>query len=117
MSGINMAEELQDRNLVRRMLSGEEQSFEEFFSTYFPGLYRFVLARLHQDGHAAEEIVQKALCKAITKLGTYRGEAALFTWLCTFCRHEISAYVKTENRFSYRSDFLEETPEMLAGLE
>jgi RNA polymerase sigma-70 factor (ECF subfamily) len=33
-----------------------------------------------------------AMVKALTKITTYRGEAAMFTWLCTFCRHEIAAW-------------------------
>jgi RNA polymerase sigma-70 factor (ECF subfamily) len=104
-----------ERELVRRMLAGNEQAFEEFFKAYFPALFRFALIRLRQE-EAAEEVVQRALCQAITKLKTYRGEAALFTWLCTFCRHEISAYLKKESRF-FLTDFIQETPEMLAALE
>jgi RNA polymerase sigma-70 factor (ECF subfamily) len=42
--------------------------------------------------------VQATLCSAVTKLHTFRGEAQLFTWLCTFCRHEISAYYRREER-------------------
>ena len=80
-----------DRELARRMLAGDERAFEEFFDGHFPGLYRFALTRLDRDEDAAEEVAQAALCKAISKLATYRGEAALFTWLCTFCRHEICA--------------------------
>ncbi|HET6266835.1 MAG TPA: sigma-70 family RNA polymerase sigma factor [Acidobacteriota bacterium] len=97
------------------MLSGEENAFEEFFGSYFPGLYRFALSRLNQDRDAAEEVVQIALSKAITKLGTYRAEAALFTWLCTFCRHEISRYFKRENRVEPL--LFRETPEIQAALE
>ena len=74
------------------MLKGEERAFEELFDGHFPALYRFALARVGHDPDAAEEVAQAALCKAISKLQTYRGEAALLTWLCTFCRHEISAY-------------------------
>ena len=32
------------------------------------------------------------MIKALAKLHTYRGEAALFTWLCAFCRREIAAW-------------------------
>ncbi len=42
----------------------------------------------------AEDVAQTTLTKAIDRLETYRGEAALFSWLCTICRHEISAVVK-----------------------
>jgi RNA polymerase sigma-70 factor (ECF subfamily) len=74
------------------MMAGDERAFEEFFSAYFPGVYRFALFRVENDGGAAEEITQAALCAAVAKIASYRGEAPLFSWLCTFCRHEISAY-------------------------
>jgi RNA polymerase sigma-70 factor (ECF subfamily) len=77
--------------LVRRMLAGRERAFGEFFDGYFPGLFRFAVARLGGDEAAAEDVVQTVMTTAIRKIGTYRGEAALFTWLCTICRHEISA--------------------------
>ena len=107
---------MSDRQLVKRMLLGEEQAFEDFFAAYFPGLFRFVLLRVNKSADAAEEIVQKALCKAIVKLETYRGEAALFTWLCTFCRHEISRYMKENRRYYPQPDYLD-SPEISAALE
>jgi RNA polymerase sigma-70 factor (ECF subfamily) len=104
-----------ERELVRRMLEGAEEAFEEFFKIYFPALFRFAFLRLRVEA-SAEEVVQRTLCQAITKLASYRGEAALLTWLCTFCRHEISAYLKKESHF-YLTDFIQETPEVLAALE
>ena len=50
------------------MLNGEEQAFEDFFATYFAGLYRFVFLRINRSEDAAEGIVQKAMCKALSKL-------------------------------------------------
>ena len=77
------------------MLGGNEEAFEELFERFFPALYRFALARLAGDPDAAEEVVQSTLIKAVAKLATYRGEAALLTWLCTICRHEIGAFCAT----------------------
>ncbi len=106
-----------DKTLVKAMLGGRETAFDEFFETYFPRLYRFALARTRRDEDAAEEIAQSTLCLAITKLHTYRGEAALFTWLCTFCRHEISTYLR-KNRIAADSvDLIEERPGVRAALE
>ncbi len=82
-----------DLALVRRLLAGEEAAFDLFFSTYFPRLYRFALARLGGDEDGAEEAAQAALAKAVTRLASYRGEAALATWLTTFCRHELWAWL------------------------
>lgn len=81
----------EDRNLVARLLAGDEDAFELFFRTQAPRLYRFALSRLAGDADAAEEVVQRTLVRAVGKLATYRGRAALATWLTTFCRHELSA--------------------------
>ena len=90
--------EASDRNLVERMLSGQEEAFAEFFDGHFPRLYRFAMARLNQDADAAEEVVQTVMCRAIAKLRSYRGEALLFTWLCTFCRREIADWHRRKGR-------------------
>ena len=82
---------MDDPQLVQRMRSGDERAFDEFFDAYFPRLFHFAVRRLGNED-AAEDVVQAALIIATRKIGTWRGEAALFTWLCTICRHELSAY-------------------------
>ena len=86
-----------ERELVRRMLGGEESAFDEFFGDYFPRLFRFALLRL-RDTDAAEDIVQTSLIAAVRHLASWRGEASLFTWLCTICRREIGAWEKRTSR-------------------
>lgn len=80
-----------DRDLVRRMLGGEEHAFDEFFETNFDRVFRFALHRVG-DPAAAEDIAQVALVTGIRRLHTWRGEAALFTWLCAICRREMMAH-------------------------
>jgi RNA polymerase sigma-70 factor (ECF subfamily) len=108
--------EASDRELVERMLSGEEEAFAEFFDGHFPRLFRFALARLDQDADAAEEVVQAVMCRAVAKLKTYRGEALLFTWLCTFCRREIAEWRRTRGRAG-SLPLPEDSPEARAVLE
>ena len=86
-----------ERDMVRRMLGGDEAAFDEFFADYFPRLFRFAVVRV-RDQDAAEDIVQNALIGAVRALGSWRGEASLFTWLCTICRREISAWEKRTSR-------------------
>ena len=86
-----------ERELVRRMLGGDEGAFDEFFADYFPRLFRFAVLRL-RDPDAAEDIVQTSLIAAVRHLGSWRGEASLFTWLCTICRREIAAWQKRTSR-------------------
>jgi len=106
-----------DKAVVGRMLGNDEAAFDHFFDTYSPKLYRFAVRRLDNDADAAEEVVQATLCKAIVKLATYRGEAALFTWLCTFCRHEISAHYGRHQRMAHETPLLEDSPDVRAALE
>jgi RNA polymerase sigma-70 factor (ECF subfamily) len=53
----------------------------------------------------------------VLKLHTYRGEAALFTWLCTFCRHEISAWSERQARQPAQVDLIEDLPEVRTAIE
>jgi RNA polymerase sigma-70 factor (ECF subfamily) len=89
-----------DTALVRRLLAGEEAAFRQFFDSHFARLYRFALRRTGGDHDAAEEIAQKTLIAAMRKLHTFRGEAALLTWVCAICRREISAWRLARGRQS-----------------
>jgi RNA polymerase sigma-70 factor, ECF subfamily len=106
-----------DSILTRRMLGGEELAFAEFFDGYCPRLYRFAMARMNGDGDAAEEVVQNTLCKAISGLKSYRGEAALFTWLCTICRREIQSHYRASHQALRDVGLLEDSPEIRAALD
>lgn len=103
-----------DRDLVRRMRGGDERAFEEFFDAYYPRLYRFAAARVRLRD-AAEDIAQATIVLAIRKAGTWRGEAALFTWLCTLCRREIAAYCRRHDETEVT--VLDDVPEVRAQLE
>ena len=104
-----------ERELVRRMLGRDEGAFDEFFADYFPRLFRFAVLRL-RDQDAAEDLVQNSLIAAVRNLGSWRGEATLFTWLCTICRREIAAWEKRTSRRVIVS-FSEDDPGLRAALE
>jgi len=87
-----------DRDLARRLRRGDESAFDAFFAEYFPRVYRFARVRLTGDDDAAEEVTQATLIRALARIGTYRGEAAIFVWLCSFCRHEIAAWFERSGR-------------------
>jgi RNA polymerase sigma-70 factor (ECF subfamily) len=107
---------IDDVELARRLRAGEESAFDAFFAEYFPRIYRFARARLSGDEDAAEEVAQTTLIKALAKVGTYRGEAALFTWLCSFCRHEIARWFARAGRSAHVS-LTDESPETRAVLD
>lgn len=106
-----------ETELVRRMLAGEERAFDAFFESHFPRLYRFALPRLAGDVEAAREVVQASLGKAMRKLASFRGEAALFTWLCQICRREIADHLRAQHRHSDRIVLMDDRPELRAAIE
>lgn len=87
-----------DRAVAKRILAGDDNAFRELFDSFFPRLYRFAIARLDGDADAASDVVQQTFCKAIQRLDTYRGEAALYTWFCQVCRNVIVDYCRAMNR-------------------
>jgi RNA polymerase sigma-70 factor, ECF subfamily len=105
-----------DLDLARRLGNGDESAFEEFFAEYFPRVYRFARARLTGDDDAAEEVAQTTLIRALAKISTYRGEAALFVWLCSFCRHEIAAWFERTGKARHLS-LSDDSAEMRTILE
>ncbi|MBT7369371.1 MAG: sigma-70 family RNA polymerase sigma factor, partial [Gammaproteobacteria bacterium] len=89
----------EDKQLAKGMLRNEEPAIREFMDIYFPRLYRFALMRMGDDASGAEDVVQQTLVIAARKIGTYRGEASLMTWLAQICRRELIRHVqKTERR-------------------
>lgn len=92
------------------MISGDETAFEQFSDSYIPVLYRFTQRRLHGDRDLASDIVQSTLCKVIAKLDTYRGEAALVTWLCACCKNEIAAHFRKNDKRAHDVELVPEVP-------
>lgn len=108
---------LDDRRLVKRMLGGDEQAFEHFFTEHFSRLYRFALTRLGDDPESAREIAQVTLMKAMNKLKSYRGEAKLYTWLCAICRNETSDWLRRRQRDDAHIVLTEDLPDVRAMIE
>jgi len=96
--------EFDDRFIAEGLRAGDAIAFDRFTSSYLPALYRFAASRLHGDRELVRDIVQTTVCKALASLGTFRGEAAFFTWLCACCRNEIAMH------FRRRGGTLREVP-------
>lgn len=108
---------VQDRSLAARVAAGDQGAFDAFFKEYFPRLFRFTLTRVDNNEELAEEIVQRTMCIVVRKMGSYRGEALLFTWLCQICRNETSAVFR-DRHLELREDIpIEDHPAVQAALE
>jgi len=108
---------IDDRQLIKRMLEGDERAFDAFFECYFARLYRFTLPRLNGDVEATREVVQTTLGKAMRRLADYRGEASMFTWLCVICRREAIDYLRANRRHTENVVLIDDRPELRAAME
>lgn len=108
---------VKDRSLAAQVAAGDRRAFDEFFKEYFPRLFRFTLTRVDNDADLAEEIVQRTMCIVVRKMGTYRGEALLFTWLCQICRNETSSVFRQRNLEMQDDVPIEDHPAVQAALE
>lgn len=106
-----------DASLIAAMLNGDEAAFRAFFETYFPRVYRFALPRLGNDAEACKEVVQSTLIKAMRALAGFRGDAALFSWLCQICRRQIADYLRANKRHSQNVVLIDDTPGLREALE
>ena len=108
---------LDDKKLVKQLLGGDDRAFDRFFDENYARLYRFALTRLSDDPDAARELAQITLSKALRKLHTYRGEAALFTWLCSICRNETSDWLARQGRYREHIVLTEDFAEVRAAVD
>jgi RNA polymerase sigma-70 factor (ECF subfamily) len=69
-----------EQELVARAQNGDVEAFEVLYRAYSARVYALCL-RLTSDRQAATELLQDAFVRVWERLGTYRGDAALGTWL------------------------------------
>lgn len=117
MQTVNFSQLREDRALAKRVAKGDKDAFEGFFREYFPRLFRFTMTRVNGDVDLAEEIVQRTMCRVVRKMGTFRGEALLFTWLCQICRSEMSSVYRQHGLHESRTVAIEDHPAVRAALE
>jgi RNA polymerase sigma-70 factor (ECF subfamily) len=70
----------EDRALLRAHVAGDQQAFAELFRRHRDRLWAVALRTLG-DREEAADALQDALVSAFRSAGTYRGEAAVTTWL------------------------------------
>ena len=87
-----------DKQLVQRLLAGDERGFGQFFDRYAHLLAAFVVRRTRLDRAAVEDVVQNAMIRTVRSLGQYRGEASLLTWMCQIARSELADRQRREQR-------------------
>jgi RNA polymerase sigma-70 factor (ECF subfamily) len=82
--------DLDDEEIVSRVLAGETQVFERLMRRYNQRLYRAARALLSSDTEA-EDAIQQAWLSAFRHLDQFERRASLSTWLTRIAIHEALA--------------------------
>ncbi|MGC4027881.1 MAG: RNA polymerase sigma factor [Steroidobacteraceae bacterium] len=106
-----------EQQLVQAMCRGDEAAFDRFFRDYAPRLYRFVLPRARGDESLTEEICQETLGRAMQRIGGWRGEASLFTWLCQIARNQLTDHWRRTAQRERFEVLSEDNPQIAAAVE
>src|SRR5262245_20959902 len=80
--------------LVERCRNGELGAFEELYRLHSGRLFSLALRMLGNPADA-EDLLQEIFLSAHRKLDSYRGEAALGTWLYRLAMNQILDYVRS----------------------
>lgn len=71
---------VEQKNLVARVLAGDPKAERELYDANVDRVYRLVY-RMVGDGELAAEYTQDTFVRAFERLASFRGEAALSTWI------------------------------------
>jgi RNA polymerase sigma-70 factor, ECF subfamily len=69
-----------DIQLVTRVVAGDAAAERELYETYVDRIYRLAF-RLAGDDELARDFTQATFIRAFEKIGSFRGESSLSTWL------------------------------------
>ncbi|MGH9155981.1 MAG: RNA polymerase sigma factor [Acidimicrobiales bacterium] len=87
-----------DADLLTRAAARHPAAVRALLDATAPVVYGFVFARVGGDEGAAEDLVQETYLEAVRSAATFRGEAALSTWLCAIARRRLARHYEAERR-------------------
>ena len=71
---------MNDRQLIARLQAGDESAVHELAERYSSRIYQLALRHM-KNREDAEEVTQDVLMKVYRKVGAFRGDAALSSWI------------------------------------
>jgi RNA polymerase sigma-70 factor (ECF subfamily) len=70
----------QDRQLIARLHAGDESAVQELAERYSPRIFQLAMRHM-KNREDAEEVTQDVLMKVYRKVGEFRGDSALSSWI------------------------------------
>ncbi len=87
-----------ERELIARMRAGDQTAVADLSDTYAPRIHQLAFRYL-KNWEDAEEVTQDVLLKVHRKIGAFRGDAALSSWIYRITFNTAMSRLRT-NRFT-----------------
>jgi RNA polymerase sigma-70 factor (ECF subfamily) len=100
---------LLDRQLITRCLAGEPTAERELYDAHVDRIYR-LMYRMAGDGDLASDFTQETFIRAFERLGQYRGDSSLATWLHTIGVSVALNGLRKVKRLHGRMENIEDAP-------
>jgi RNA polymerase sigma-70 factor (ECF subfamily) len=86
-----------DERLLEGLQAGEESAYETLVERYQQPVYNLVY-RLLRDSEDASDVVQDVFLKVFRKVGSFRGESSLRTWVYRIAVNEVHNHSRWNGR-------------------
>lgn len=70
------------------------------YREYFTDVYKYLIS-LCRDPTLAEELTQETFFKAIKSIDSFKGDCALYSWLCQIAKNSYFTHFKKQKRAPY----------------
>ncbi|HSG30545.1 MAG TPA: sigma-70 family RNA polymerase sigma factor [Thermodesulfobacteriota bacterium] len=100
--------DLKDEQLASLYVKNrDDNAYNEIVNRYGEKIFRLAM-RITKNPESAEEVLQNVFVKLIEKLGTFREESKLATWIYTVSSNEAFMYLRGKNKNSSKEISVEE---------
>ena len=93
----------------------DDYAFNELVSRYGDKIFRLAM-RITKSPQIAEEVLQNVFVKLVEKLGMFRGESKLSTWIYTISTNECFRYIRTRNNRNLKDISVDEYNDKNKGM-
>ena len=101
-----------DVELLQGVARSDPAAVRRLLDDVAPVVYGFLYARVGGNQAAAEDLLQETLLEAVRSSGSYRGEAALSTWMCVIARRRLARHYESERRAEAARHGLQALPDL-----
>ncbi len=102
-------EPVTEAELIDRVLAGDPSAERALYDAHVDRVFRLVY-RMAGDLDRAQDWVQETFIRAFQKLGDFRREAALSTWICSIAMSVALNGLRKAKRFREREVALDDAP-------